>query len=828
MDGSWAGPGKAHFGGSSWTKPSSSSNATKNKSKTTRSQKKPKNRVAAERPSRLLNTESNNDIPKYKSLIVDSGAIIKHSAFSTLYNSASEYYTVPAVLDEIRDKKARSHLESLPFQLQIRQPTNEGISKVTEFSRLTKKSFRVITFSVTNKATTNEGISKVTEFSRLTGDYQSLSRVDLQILGLLYDLEAEGCHGEMCHIRTTPKRAVGIGRITPLQTNKIKIEQDTKVPDESETAENCTSNNANEAENKDQPICPNDPTFFEVSPEDIDVSDDDDDSQNESDASSKNNTDTVTDSSHDTMSTTTISKKTWATTVDPSASAASTSRTNHQTTVTATKVDDIADRALHSSFGSMNISSGRKHTESKTNHFPTGIKGDLGGQFSDAEEEFDFNEHTVNDDDDSSDDFEYDSEMEISDEECDVLVLDPDEAEERKRKVSFSSKNDFSEDRQSQFPPLASSVTIPEESDEIQADIIVNLKELLTKEKKSSMKATSEEDRKSEALKPLSKNGQMYNSFRKYQHVVSSEGIDRKQSSSDEIVEETEDSLVKRPLTISEADAAAGRNNQSRIMGGIGMSGQGTEVDDDGEGWVTTVQDISSMKAMGILDPARAPNTNPDKKPKETGPPITSRAACATTDFAMQNVILQMSLELLTVDGMKVRKLKSWVTRCGACFTVYSSGENNITLGNTKMLFCKRCGCDYLQRIAASVDGKTGRLRLHLRKNYTQNTRGTKFALPKPGQGNRFHGDLLLREDQLLVGAWNQKRKKVSGNKEAQSIFGSDIASYVGCHKNMSDGDDLRVGFGRKNPNATKFGRERRGKKKKSTDKACGLRRYAN
>jgi len=117
---------------------------------------------------------------------------------------------------------------------------------------------------------------------------------------------------------------------------------------------------------------------------------------------------------------------------------------------------------------------------------------------------------------------------------------------------------------------------------------------------------------------------------------------------------------------------------------------------------------------------------------------------------------------------------------------------------------------------------------LHLRKNYTQNTRGKKFALPKPGQGNRFHGDLLLREDQLLVGAWNQKRKKVSGKKEAQSIFGSDIASYVGCHKNMGSGDDLRVGFGRKNPNATKFGRERRGKKKKTTDKTCGLRRYAN
>lgn len=43
-----------------------------------------------------------------------------------------------------------------------------------------------------------------------------------------------------------------------------------------------------------------------------------------------------------------------------------------------------------------------------------------------------------------------------------------------------------------------------------------------------------------------------------------------------------------------------------------------------------------------------------------------------------------------------------------------------------------------MQRIAASVDGKTGRLKLHLSKKYKTNTRGTKFSLPAPGKGNRF------------------------------------------------------------------------------------------
>jgi len=79
------------------------------------------------------------------------------------------------------------------------------------------------------------------------------------------------------------------------------------------------------------------------------------------------------------------------------------------------------------------------------------------------------------------------------------------------------------------------------------------------------------------------------------------------------------------------------------------------------------------------------------------------------------------------------------------------------------------------------------------------------------------------------MGAWNQKAKQRSGGKarsSAQSMFGSDIASTVGCNAKSINNDDIRVGFGRRNPNATKHGRERRGKKKKSTDKACGLRRY--
>jgi RNA-binding protein NOB1 len=247
------------------------------------------------------------------------------------------------------------------------------------------------------------------------------------------------------------------------------------------------------------------------------------------------------------------------------------------------------------------------------------------------------------------------------------------------------------------------------------------------------------------------------------------------------------------------------------------------QVNDDGEGWITCVKDIHARKVSRALDPAATTSQiRPDSRAVASMdlPSRSQRAACATTDFAMQNVMLQMNLELLTVDGVRVRKLKSWVFRCAACFTVYTGNE-------TSRLFCGRCGSPSLQRIAASVDGRTGQFRLHLKKNYRYNLRGTQFNLPAPGKGNKFKGDLLLREDQLLYGAWSQKVKSSKTQQDSQCIFGADITSSLGCSTDLLKRDDIKVGFGGKNPNASKFGRERRGKKKKSAeDKACGLRRY--
>lgn len=42
----------------------------------------------------------------------------------------------------------------------------------------------------------------------------------------------------------------------------------------------------------------------------------------------------------------------------------------------------------------------------------------------------------------------------------------------------------------------------------------------------------------------------------------------------------------------------------------------------------------------------------------------------STADFAMQNVILQLGLKLVSPDGRRIRRISRFALRCSACFKV--------------------------------------------------------------------------------------------------------------------------------------------------------------
>jgi len=82
--------------------------------------------------------------------------------------------------------------------------------------------------------------------------------------------------------------------------------------------------------------------------------------------------------------------------------------------------------------------------------------------------------------------------------------------------------------------------------------------------------------------------------------------------------------------------------------------------EDDGEGeWITPSNvAIHKSRALDLL---------PDDGVK--GKKIVQiGSGCMTADFAMQNVLLQMGLNLVGLEGKRIEKVKSWVLRCHACF----------------------------------------------------------------------------------------------------------------------------------------------------------------
>lgn len=80
------------------------------------------------------------------------------------------------------------------------------------------------------------------------------------------------------------------------------------------------------------------------------------------------------------------------------------------------------------------------------------------------------------------------------------------------------------------------------------------------------------------------------------------------------------------------------------------------------------------------------------------------RVACMSTDFAVQNVVKQMNMNIAALDGKIIKQMRTYILRCYACFKTTSI--------MTKM-FCPNCGHKTLKRVAVSID-ENGQEVVHL------------------------------------------------------------------------------------------------------------------
>lgn len=103
------------------------------------------------------------------------------------------------------------------------------------------------------------------------------------------------------------------------------------------------------------------------------------------------------------------------------------------------------------------------------------------------------------------------------------------------------------------------------------------------------------------------------------------------------------------------------------------------EDDNDDSGWITPSNIVKVKKNYG--------SDMLDEKPVEV--------ACITTDFAMQNVLKQIGLNVTALDGRIIRHMRTFILRCYTCFK---------TTGETSRIFCGKCGHKTLKRVAVSVN----------------------------------------------------------------------------------------------------------------------------
>ncbi|KAJ9639971.1 20S-pre-rRNA D-site endonuclease nob1 [Coniosporium tulheliwenetii] len=174
-----------------------------------------------------------------------------------------------------------------------------------------------------------------------------------------------------------------------------------------------------------------------------------------------------------------------------------------------------------------------------------------------------------------------------------------------------------------------------------------------------------------------------------------------------------------------------------------------SDSDSDSEGWITP----SNIKKHQDRDSLSTISS--------TLEPKTMQVATITTDFAMQNVLLQMNLNLLSPKLQRVKHLKTFVLRCHACFNVHKDMSKQ---------FCARCGKPTLTRVACSTN-QNGEFVMHLKRSMQWNTRGDRYSIPKPvagsangrisggGKGGWGQGLILAEDQKEYVKAVDQEKR---------------------------------------------------------------------
>ncbi|XP_033299256.1 RNA-binding protein NOB1 [Bombus bifarius] len=113
--------------------------------------------------------------------------------------------------------------------------------------------------------------------------------------------------------------------------------------------------------------------------------------------------------------------------------------------------------------------------------------------------------------------------------------------------------------------------------------------------------------------------------------------------------------------------------------------------------------------------------------------------ACLTMDFAMQNVLKQIGLNVISLDGRVIKQMRTYIFRCYACYK---------TTSIMTKVFCPSCGNKTLKRVAVTLNDE-GKPKVHINFRKPISKKGKRFSLPLP-KGGKHANNPILCEDQPL------------------------------------------------------------------------------
>ncbi|KAF4556546.1 20S-pre-rRNA D-site endonuclease nob1-like protein [Elsinoe fawcettii] len=179
-----------------------------------------------------------------------------------------------------------------------------------------------------------------------------------------------------------------------------------------------------------------------------------------------------------------------------------------------------------------------------------------------------------------------------------------------------------------------------------------------------------------------------------------------------------------------------------------------------------------------------------------TPPPAKMQVATLTTDNALQNLLLQINLNLLSPSLSRISQIRTTLLRCHACFLLHRQSD---------IQFCQRCGKPTLTRVTVTTSS-SGEVKVHLKRNMQWSSRGEKYSIPKPVHGsangrikgggkNGWGNGLVLAEDQKEFQRHEERRRREE--KRGGAGMDEDYLPGILTGRREKQGGRMKVGAGR-------------------------------